>query len=106
MTRSLEENDNAKNEEVPDNVELLLGSKETKRKTRTQIPKLSEDLLMGEEGFLKLVKMTTKTKNIKDLMKIIQVWGHELYPRYTTHDFIINCEKLCRSRRMKVFLGL
>lgn len=88
--------------EPPNDVALLLGQKETVRVKR-KIEKLKDEHLTSQNGFLKLVKQCEKVKSLSELIKIIQIWGHELFPKLNTHDFIANCLKTCSQRRMRVF---
>jgi hypothetical protein len=89
-------------DEPPNDVALLLGQKETVRIKR-KIEKLKDEHLTSPKGFLKLVKLCEKVKSLPDLIKIIQIWGHELFSKHNTKDLIAICLKICSQRRMRVF---
>ena len=77
-------------------------------------PKLDADILLGDQGFPKLLDMTRKmnfkgnskvvdlTQDLDRLMKLYHVWAIELFPKLRLDDFIQKTEKLCTQRRLKV----
>ncbi|KAI8902935.1 replication fork protection component Swi3-domain-containing protein [Globomyces pollinis-pini] len=82
-----------------------------KRKVK-RAPILKEDDLLSPMGFNKLIRIVKKKKfkgtghevqDLESLLSIIQNWGHELFPNLKLYDLICNTEKLCRSRRIRVY---
>ncbi|KAJ3307426.1 hypothetical protein HDV03_000074 [Kappamyces sp. JEL0829] len=96
-------------------VQALLGTNNDdgaapKEKKKRVNPKLTEEMLMGSSGFPRLIrharafkKKGTPEKTLAAFMEMIQLWGHDLFPRDTFKDFITATEKLCTKRRMRVF---
>ena len=44
-----------------------------------------------------------QARDLSRLIEFYRVWAHSLFPNYKFADFIDVAEKLCRSRRCKVW---
>jgi hypothetical protein len=95
--------------------DLLEVSDQKKKKTRKPTEKLTEDKLLAPTGFPELIKLLKgrkfkhskvfaayKEQNLREFMKLMQMWGHSVFPKATFKDFIRLAEKLCSRRRMRV----
>lgn len=86
----------------------LLLNKSTKKKRKTE--KLTPEKLLHINGFNRLInqsknKKFTKdsTRNLNDLMQSIHVWAHEVFPKSNFKEFIRECEKICKTKRLRYY---
>ncbi|ORX82184.1 Swi3-domain-containing protein [Anaeromyces robustus] len=79
---------------------------------RKNIPKLDSNVLLSENGLIKLQTLLSKTsfkrgkghekENLSRLINVYQLWGHNLYPRLTFKSIIERTEKLCSEKRLRI----
>ncbi|KAF9954835.1 hypothetical protein BGZ72_004264 [Mortierella alpina] len=87
-------------------------------KKRVKVIRLDADKLMSEKGFPLLIKNGKRLKirqkykdtaekqanakqNLEDLMRFYQTWAHNLFPKATFRDFIIQAENKCKTKQLK-----
>ncbi|KAJ3323606.1 hypothetical protein HDV06_001630 [Boothiomyces sp. JEL0866] len=95
-----------------DAVNKLLGTDDIKptRKIKRDV-KMTEEMLMSDTGFKYLIREVKRQKfrgsgherhDLAKLMEIIQLWGHQLLPKMAFKDFLIQSNKICKQRRIKM----
>ncbi|KAF9966852.1 chromosome segregation in meiosis- protein [Mortierella alpina] len=87
-------------------------------KKRVKMVRLDAEKLMSEKGFPLLInngkrlKLRQKYKdtaekhanakqNLEDLMRFYQTWAHNLFPKATFRDFIVQAENKCKTKQLK-----
>ncbi|KIM28752.1 hypothetical protein M408DRAFT_23414 [Serendipita vermifera MAFF 305830] len=84
-------------------------------KGRRTIAKVDDERLLGERGFPALIKEAKKFKpkgkgheaeDLDRLMGIYQFWAHNMFPKTQFRDTVDRVERVCRSRRMQINMGM
>ncbi|KAF9562696.1 hypothetical protein EC968_005178 [Mortierella alpina] len=87
-------------------------------KKRVKVIRLDAEKLMGEKGFPVLInngkrlkirqkykdtaeKQANAKQNLEDLMRLYQTWAHNLFPKATFRDFIVQAENKCKTKQLK-----
>ncbi|KAF9929226.1 ATP synthase F0 subcomplex subunit OSCP atp5 [Mortierella alpina] len=87
-------------------------------KKRVKIIRLDAEKLMSEKGFPLLInngkrlkirqkykdtaeKQANAKQNLEDLMRLYQTWAHNLFPKATFRDFIVQAENKCKTKHLK-----
>ncbi|KAG8766935.1 hypothetical protein FRC15_006006 [Serendipita sp. 397] len=82
---------------------------------RRVIAKVDDERLIGERGFPALIKEAKKFKpkgkgheseDLDRLLSIYQFWAHNMFPKTQFRDTVERVERVCRSRRMLINLGM
>ncbi|KNC97301.1 uncharacterized protein SPPG_07230 [Spizellomyces punctatus DAOM BR117] len=83
------------------------------RTKKRELVKLDAEKLLGPSGLPRLRHLSSKltfkgkgheTENLRKLIAFYQIWAHNLFPKLKFASFIERTEKVCRERRMKIFL--
>ncbi|TPX66029.1 hypothetical protein SpCBS45565_g04747 [Spizellomyces sp. 'palustris'] len=87
--------------------------KKDERIKKREFVKLDAEKLLGPSGLPRLRHLSSKltfkgkgheTENLRKLIAFYQIWAHNLFPKLKFASFIERTEKVCRERRMKIFL--
>ncbi|CAO3566723.1 unnamed protein product [Mortierella alpina] len=87
-------------------------------KKRVKMVRLDAEKLMSEKGFPLLInngkrlkirqkykdtaeKNANAKQNLEDLMRFYQTWAHNLFPKATFRDFIVQAENKCKTKQLK-----
>ncbi|KAG0198223.1 hypothetical protein BGX28_008321 [Mortierella sp. GBA30] len=87
-------------------------------KKRVKLVTLDAEKLLSERGLPLLInhgkrfkirhkyrdtaeKNANAKQNLADLMRLYQTWAHNLFPKSTFRDFILQAESKCRGRQLK-----
>ncbi|KAI9094890.1 replication fork protection component Swi3-domain-containing protein [Phlyctochytrium arcticum] len=76
--------------------------------------KLDAERILGADGLPRLRRLSTKMKfkgrgheyeDLQKLMAFYQIWAHRLFPKLQFNSFITRAEKVCREKRLRIFVG-
>lgn len=76
-------------------------------------PKLDIDAMLNEDkGLPELLRMATDVifreghefEDMKQLLSVMQLWSHRLFPKYTFKDFLAKAEVLGKRRPVKTHI--
>ncbi|KAJ3112863.1 Diphthamide biosynthesis protein 2 [Phlyctochytrium bullatum] len=80
---------------------------------RRQYAKIDAERLASPDGLPALFEQVKdfqfrgkghELEDLRRLMEVYQIWGHELFPSLAFRPLILTSEKVCRQNRMKVWL--
>ncbi|KAJ3295633.1 hypothetical protein HK104_002438 [Borealophlyctis nickersoniae] len=76
-------------------------------------PKLDAERLLSKKGIPHILGVSRKIKfkgkghgveDLEKLMTFYNIWAHNLFPKMNFQDFVQKTEKVCRERRVRIFM--